>query len=73
MTIEQDLGYMKFTQSRILTPTETGTKIQFTQTKPEEPGAEEIHAQWFEGADSMEKSLKKVIADEIASGNITLA
>jgi hypothetical protein len=73
MTIEQDLGFVKFTQSRILTPTETGTKLQFTQTKPKEPGAEEMRNQWLEGADPMEKNFKKAIADEIASGNITLA
>ncbi len=73
MTIEQDLGYIKFTQSRILTPTETGTKLQFTQTEPKEPGAEEMRKQWLEGADPMEKKFRTAIADEIASGNITLA
>jgi hypothetical protein len=73
ITIEQDLGFVKFTQSRILTPTEAGTKVQFTQAKPKEPGAEEMRAQWLEGAEPMEKAFKKAIADEIANGNITLA
>jgi hypothetical protein len=73
MTIEQDLGFVKFTQSRMLTPTETGTRLQFTQTRPEEPGAEEMRKQWIEGAAPMEKSFRKAIADEVASGNITLA
>ena len=73
MTIEQDLGFVKFTQSRILTPTETGTKLQFTQTKPKESGAEEMRRQWLDPANSTENNFKKAIADEIASGNITLA
>ena len=73
MTIEQDLGFVKFTQSRILTPMETGTKLQFTQTKPKESGAEEMRRQWLDPANSMENNFKKAIEDEIASGNITLA
>jgi Protein of unknown function (DUF2652) len=73
MTIEQDLGFVKFTQSRILIPTETGTKVQYTQTKPKEPGAEKMRQQWLEGAEPMEKNFKKAIADEIDNGNITLA
>ena len=73
MTVEEDLGYVKFLQSRIFIPTETGTRVQFTQTKPKEPGAEEIRKQWLEGASLTEAAFKKAIADEVASGNITLA
>lgn len=73
MTNEQDLGYVKFTQSRILTPTETGTKLQFTQTKPEELGAEEFRSQFLAGHAAVRDNFIKAIADEIASGNITLA
>jgi len=73
MTVEQDLGFVKFLQSRILIPTETGTKIQFTQTKPDGPGVEEWRKQWLEGAGPMGDVFKKAIADEVESGNITLA
>jgi len=73
MTVEQDLGFVKFLQSRILIPTETGTIVQFTHTKPEIPGAEEWRKQWVEGAGQMESAFQKAIADEVASGNITLA
>jgi len=72
MTNEQDLGYIKFTQSRILTPTETGTKLQFTHTKPKEPGAEEFRSQFLAGHVAVRDKFIKAIADEIASGNITL-
>jgi hypothetical protein len=73
MTIEQDLGNMKFTQSRILTPTDTGTKLEFTQTKPKETAGAGMREQWLAVSDDMEKKFKKAILDEIASGNITLA
>ena len=73
MTVEQDLGFLKFLQSRILMPTETGTRVQFTQTKPDIPGVEEWRKQWLEGASQMEAAFKKAVADEVESGNITLA
>ena len=72
MTIEQDLGIMKFTQSRILTPTDTGTKLQFTQTKPKEAAGAGMREQWLAASDAIEKKFKKAILDEITSGNITL-
>jgi len=72
MTNEQDLGYVKFIQSRILTPTETGTKLLFTQTKPKKPGAEEFRSQFLAGHEAVKENLIKAIADEIASGNFIL-
>jgi hypothetical protein len=32
-----------------------------------------MRKQWIEGAAPMEKNFRKAIADEVASGNITLA
>jgi hypothetical protein len=72
MTNEQDLGYIKFTQSRILTPTDTGTKLQFTHTKPKEPGAEEFRSQFLAGHAAARDNFIEAITTEIASGNITL-
>jgi len=72
MTIEQDLGIMKYIQSRILTPTDTGTKLQFTQTKPKEAAGAGMREQWLAGAEAMEEKFNKAIKDEIANGNITL-
>ena len=39
MSLEEDLGFVKFIQTRIFTPTDTGTKLQYIQTKPSEPAA----------------------------------
>jgi len=72
MTVEQDVGFLKFLQSRILIPTETGTKVQFTHTRPDIPEVEEWRKQWLEGAGQMEAVFIKAIADEVANGNITL-
>ena len=72
VTLEQDLGYVKFTQTRILSPTDTGTKITFVQTKPLEPLAEEFRSQWLAGHGAVSVNFIKAIAAEIASGKITL-
>jgi hypothetical protein len=73
MTVEQDLDFVKFLQSRILIPTETGTRVQFTHTKPDIPEVEEWRKQWLEGASQMEAAFQKAITDEVTSGKITLA
>ena len=73
MSLEEDLGFVKFIQTRIFTPTDTGTTLQYNQTKPSEPAAEEFRTQWLAGHDAMRENLIKAIADEVASGNITLA
>jgi Protein of unknown function (DUF2652) len=73
MTVENDLGNVKFSQTRIFTPTDAGTKVQYTQTKPLEPGAEEFRSQWLAGHGAVRDNFIKAIESEIASGNMTLA
>jgi hypothetical protein len=73
MSFENDLGYVKFSQTRIFTPTDTGTKLLFTQTKPLEPAAEEFRSQFLAGNGEVRENFIKAITAEIAGGNITHA
>ncbi|MGB7874130.1 MAG: DUF2652 domain-containing protein [Anaerolineales bacterium] len=63
----------EFIQTRILTPTETGTRLTFCLTKPPAGATEELREMVFAIIQEGSKGFKELIAADISSGKITLA
>jgi hypothetical protein len=72
-TIHQRIeGFLEFKQSRVLTPTKTGTCLNFYTGEPTAGATEENRKILRAGIDEFTKGLKELIESDVAAGKITL-
>jgi len=72
-TIHQKIeGVTEFIQTRLLTPTETGTRLTFYTGRPPAGATEELREMVFAIIQEGTKGFKELIEADIASGKITL-
>ena len=73
-TIHQKIeGVTEYTNTRLLTPTETGTRLTFYLSQPPAGATPELHEKVYAIIREGIKGLKELIEADIASGKITLA
>ncbi len=73
-TIHQKVeGLTEYTQTRLLTPTETGTRLTFYLTKPPAGATEELHRMLSDFLEEATGDFRKLIESDIAAGKITLS
>lgn len=72
-TIHQRIeGFLEYIQSRVLTPTDTGTRLTFYTGEPPTGVSEENREILRSGIDEFATGFKKLIESDVASGKITL-
>jgi len=73
-TIHQKFGDgIEYIQTRVLTPTEAGTRLIFYLSQPPTRATQKVHARLNAFFQDAFESLRKLIESDIASGKITLA
>ena len=73
-TIHQRIeGFLEFMQSRVLVPTENGTRLSFHTAEPQAGATEENREILRAGIEEFANGFKKLIESDVASGKITLA
>jgi len=65
-------GFAEYIQSRVLIPTENGTRLTFYNSKPPENATEEFRDMLHTYIEEMAIKFKQLIESDIASGKITL-
>ncbi len=65
-------GFAEYIQSRVLTPTEYGTRLSFYNARPQENATEEFREMLLTYIEEMAIKFKNLIESDIASGKITI-
>ena len=73
-TIHQRIeGMTEYRQSRVLTPTETGTRMAFYTEEPPAGATEELRETLRASVEEVANGFKKLIVADVAAGKVTLA
>jgi hypothetical protein len=73
-TIHQRIeGFLEFVQSRVLTPTQTGTRLTFFTGEPPKGATEENREILRTGIEDFSTGFKNLLESDIATGKITLS
>jgi len=73
-TIHQRIGgFLEYMQSRVLTATETGTRLSFYTAEPPEGATDENRETLRAGIEEFTKGFKNLLESDVAAGKITLA
>lgn len=74
LTIHQKIeGVTEYRQSRILTPTEKGTRLTFYTEEPPADATDELREMLRASVEEVAEGFKKLIESDVASGKIALA
>jgi len=73
-TIHQKIkGFLEYIQSRVLTPTDTGTRLTFYTAEPPEQATEENREFLRAGIEEFAQSFRNLLVSDVVAGKITIS